>query len=118
MASQTILVVDDDDAVRLSLRDYLVEHGHRVLVASDGVGAIQHLIDNTVSVIVTDYRMDLLGGDYWVRFLKRFCSETPVYVISGFLPPEVEIPFPVLTKPFSYGELERRISQECGTEPA
>ncbi|MCK4514719.1 MAG: response regulator [Spirochaetaceae bacterium] len=118
MASQTVLVVDDDDAVRLSLRDYLIEHGHQVLVASDGVGAIQHLIDSTISVIVTDYRMDLFGGDYWIRFLKRFCSGTPVYVISGFLPPEVEIPFPVLTKPFSYGELERRISQEGGTEPA
>lgn len=117
MASQTILVVEDDDAIRLSLRDYLVNHGHQVLVASDGVGAIQHLIDSSVSVIVTDYRMDLLGGDYWVRFLERFCSETPVYIISGFLPPDIEVPFPVLTKPFDYGELERRISKEGGTEP-
>jgi len=98
------------------LRDYLVAHGHEVLVASDGVGAIQHLIDSTVSVIVTDYRMELLGGDYWVRFLERFCSETPVYIISGFLPPEIRVPFPVLTKPFNYGELEQRISQGGGAE--
>ncbi len=117
MASHTILVVDDDDAIRLSLRNYLEACGYRVLVASDGVGAIQHLIDADVSVIVTDYRMDPLGGDYWVRFLKRFCSETPVYIISGYLPSDVAVPFPILTKPFDYGELEQRISQELGTKP-
>ncbi|MBU8913138.1 MAG: response regulator [Spirochaetales bacterium] len=116
MASQTILVVEDDDAIRLSLRDYLVAHGHQVLVASDGVGAIQHLIDSDISVIVTDYRMELLGGDYWVRFLDRFCSKIPIYVISGFLPPDMEVPFPVLPKPFDYGELERLVSQGEGTE--
>ena len=117
MARQEVLVVDDDDGVRLSLRDYLVARGHQVFVASDGVGAIQHLIDSDISVIVTDYRMDLLGGDYWVRFLKRFCGGTPVYIISGFLPAEMEVPFPVLTKPFDYEELEKRISEGGRTEP-
>lgn len=116
VARRTVLVVEDDDAIRLSLRAYLEKHGHTVLVASDGVGAIQHLIDSEISVIVTDYRMELLGGDYWVRFLKRFCSETPVYIISGFLPPDMDVPFPVLTKPFEYAELERLISQEGETE--
>ena len=69
-----ILVVDDDDAIRLSLRDFLTNSGHDVLVASDGVGAIEHLIDSEISVIVTDSRMAPLGGDYWLRFLAKLSS--------------------------------------------
>jgi DNA-binding NtrC family response regulator len=117
MASHTVLVVDDDDALRLSLRDFLTRHGHHVFVASDGVGAIQHLIDNEISVVVTDYRMDLFGGDYWVRFLKRFCSDITVYVISGYLPSDMDVPFPVLAKPFDYADLERLIAGGHGTAP-
>jgi two-component system, cell cycle response regulator CpdR len=118
MASQTVLVVDDDDAIRLSLRDFLVERGHRVFVASDGVGAIRHLIDHEISVVVTDYRMELFGGDYWVRFLGRFCGQIAVFVISGYLPADMNIPFPLLTKPFDYADLEQMISSGGGTAPA
>lgn len=106
-----VLVVDDDDAVRLSLRDFLTNSGLEVLVASDGVGAIQHLIDDDVAAIVTDYRMEPLGGDYWVRFLNRFCADTPVFVISGYLPEGIEIPYPVLTKPFNYADLAARLRE-------
>ena len=73
--STTILLVEDEDAIRLTLRDYLERKSYRVLVASDGVGAIKQLLDNSVDVIVTDYRMEILGGDYWLRFLQKFCSD-------------------------------------------
>ena len=66
----TVLLVEDEDAIRLTLRDYLERKRYRVRVASDGVGAIKHLLDGSVDVIVTDYRMEVLGGDYWVRFLQ------------------------------------------------
>jgi DNA-binding response OmpR family regulator len=102
---RTILLVEDEDAIRLTLRDYLERKSYRVLVASDGVGAIKQLLDNTVDLIVTDYRMEILGGDYWLRFLQRFCADTAVIITSGFLRPEIPIPFEVLYKPFDYTEL-------------
>jgi len=114
MSGQTVLVVDDEDSLRLSLRDYLQRRGHTVLVASDGVGAIEHLIDSRIDVIITDYRMDLFGGDYWVRFLRRFCSDIRVILISGFLPPGMDVPFPVVGKPFDYDELEQLIVADRG----
>jgi CheY-like chemotaxis protein len=67
-----ILVVDDEDAIRLTLRDYLRKKGYEVLVASDGVGAIKQLLDYNIDLIITDYRMDVLGGDYWVKFIKKY----------------------------------------------
>jgi DNA-binding response OmpR family regulator len=104
-----VVVVDDDDDIRLSLRDYLRSRGYRVEVASDGVGAIRLLIDHDVSVVVTDYRMDLLGGNYWIRFLQRFVPKMPVLVISGFLNPDFDVPYPMFLKPFDYDILEARI---------
>lgn len=105
-----ILVVEDEDAIRLTLRDYLKKKGYDVLVASDGVGAIKQLLDYEVDVIVTDYRMDVLGGDYWIKFLKRYCAEKKVVITSGFLRPDFLIPFEVVYKPFDYSELESRVA--------
>lgn len=106
-----ILVVEDEDAIRLTLRDFLRKKGYEVLVASDGVGAIKQLLDYQVDIIITDYRMDVLGGEYWVKFLKKYCSEKKVIITSGFLRPDFFIPFEVIYKPFDYSELERHVSQ-------
>lgn len=106
----TVLIVEDEDAIRLTLRDYLRRKGYDILVASDGVGAIKQLLDHGVDLIVTDYRMDVLGGDYWIRFLERYCSDKQVFITSGFLKPEFPIPFHVLYKPFDYSELETMIA--------
>jgi CheY-like chemotaxis protein len=107
---RSVLVVEDEDAIRLTLRDYLEKRGYRVLVASDGVGAIKQLLDHEVDVIVTDYRMDVLGGDYWVKFLQKYCSDKRIIITSGFLRPEFNIPFDVLYKPFDYADLEESIA--------
>lgn len=105
-----ILIVEDEDAIRLTLRDYLKKKGYDVLVASDGVGAIKQILDYDIDTIVTDYRMDILGGEYWIKFLKRFCPEKKVIITSGFLRPDFEIPYPVIYKPFDYADLEKAIA--------
>ena len=104
-----VLVVEDEDSIRLTLRDYLRRKGYEVVVASDGVGAIKQVLDHSVDLIVTDYRMDVFGGDYWIRFLKEFFGDRRVIITSGFLQPEFPIPFPVVYKPFEYGDLEALI---------
>ncbi len=108
-AKPLILIVEDEDSIRLTLRDYLKRKGHDVIVASDGVGAIKQILDSPVDLVVTDYRMDILGGDYWIRFLQVFCPEKRVIITSGFLQPEFPIPFPVVYKPYDYAELEALI---------
>lgn len=104
-----ILVVEDEDAIRLTLRDYLRKKGYEVLVASDGVGAIKQLLDNDVRVIISDYRMDVLGGDYWVKFLQKYCPDMHIIITSGFLRPDFHIPYDVVYKPFDYADLEAKI---------
>lgn len=116
MSDKKVLIVEDEDAIRLTLRDFLKRKGYDVLVASDGVGAIKQLIDNQVSVIVSDYRMNVLGGEYWVKFLERYCKDIDVIITSGFLKPDFSIPFKVLYKPYDYGELEKSISEFLNKE--
>jgi CheY-like chemotaxis protein len=115
--SPLILIVEDEDSIRLTLRDFLKKKGHNVLVASDGVGAIKQILDHPVDLVVTDYRMDILGGDYWVRFLRTFCRDKKVIITSGFLQPEFPIPFPVVYKPYDYADLEALISKTL-SEPS
>jgi len=110
----TILIVEDEDSIRLTLRDFLKKKGYNVAVASDGVGAIKELLDHEVDVIVSDYRMDILGGDYWIRFLKKHCSEQKVIITSGFLKPDFPVTFPILYKPYDYSELEEMIAGAFG----
>lgn len=106
-----ILIVEDEDSIRIPLKDYLTRVGFSVLVASDGVGAIKHILDHTIAAIITDYRMDILGGDYWVRFLSKFCPDQRVLLTSGFLKSDLPLPFDVLTKPYSFLELETKLRE-------
>lgn len=110
-ADNLILIVEDEDSIRLTLRDYLRKKGYEVLVASDGVGAIKQLLDYDVDIILTDYRMDVLGGDYWIKFLKKYCPEKRVVITSGFLRPDFDIPYEVIYKPFDYADLEKRVRE-------
>jgi CheY-like chemotaxis protein len=86
------------------------------VVASDGAGAIEQLLDHEdISIIVSDYRMNVLGGSYWVRFLEKFCPEKQVIITSAYLDSEFNHSFPVLKKPYEFEELARRIkSMENG----
>lgn len=113
---KSLLLVEDEDDIRLTLREYLVRKGYEVHVASDGVGAIRQLLDYRIDMILSDYRMPSLGGDYWIRFLQKYCSNTKIIITSGFLSPEIPIPFPVIYKPFDYGELEERIAGELSDD--
>jgi DNA-binding response OmpR family regulator len=112
-----ILVVEDEDAIRLSLRDYLTKKGYEILVASDGVGALKQLLDFNVDLIVSDYRMDIFGGDYWIKFLCKYCADKRIIITSGFLRPDFEIPFDVVYKPFDYQDLEAHIAILLGAPP-
>ena len=106
-----ILIVEDEDSIRLTLRDYLKKVGYEVFVASDGTGAIQQMLDNEVDLIVSDYRMSVFGGHYWIKFLERYCTDKKVIVTSGYLQPDFDIPFPTVRKPFEYADLAKLIAE-------
>lgn len=113
----TILIVEDEDAIRLTLRDYLKKLGYEVHVASDGTGAIQQMLDHDIDVIVSDYRMSVFGGHYWIKFLERYCSDMKIIIASGYLQPDFSIPFPTVRKPFDYADMAQLIEETLASDP-
>ncbi|HVU32849.1 MAG TPA: PAS domain S-box protein [Opitutaceae bacterium] len=83
--NELILVVDDEEGIRSILRDTLVKHGYRVLVANDGADATaafaRHLAD--VELVITDLEMPAMNGAGLVRVLQRMKQGIRVVVSSG-----------------------------------
>lgn len=108
-----ILIVEDDDDLRLDMRNSFVDD-FEIFLASEGVGAIKILVDNDVDLIITDYKMDILGGMLWVKFLNKFCKDIKVIITSGFLSADnrSSIPYPIVYKPFTYEGLKEKIIEQ------
>lgn len=78
-----VLVVDDDLGVCRSLRDLLVAEGCEVLVATDGLRALEVLNGTSVDIIVSDVVMpDLDGYDLFMEVRRR--GNTPVILMTGY----------------------------------
>ena len=78
----TVLVVDDDEAVRLSLRAIL-EDTCEVLEAPDGEGALRILRDRSVDVVTLDQQMPGSSGMDVLPRIKAFDPSIAVAVITG-----------------------------------
>ncbi len=78
-----VLVVDDDLGVCRSLRDLLAAEGCDVLVATDGLRALEVLNHSPVDIIVSDVVMpDLDGYDLFMEVKRR--GTTPVILMTGY----------------------------------
>lgn len=75
-SGHVILVVDDQEEARSSLRRLLEEEGHRVLTASSGEEALAVLRQQDVHLLVIDYVMPRMSGGELVQRIR----ETDLYV--------------------------------------
>jgi CheY-like chemotaxis protein len=66
-----VLVVDDDPSIREMLRDILTEEGHGVVMARDGVEALQVLEREGNFLVLLDLMMPRLDGHGVIRALER-----------------------------------------------
>jgi CheY-like chemotaxis protein len=83
LAGLRVLVVDDDLGVCRSLRDLLMAEGCEVLVASDGLRALEVLERAPVDAVISDVVMpDLDGYDLFMEVRRR--GSTPVILMTGY----------------------------------
>lgn len=81
--SCTILVVDDDEAMRTLLVDALQEKGCRVIESENGTDALNVLKVVVPNMIVTDLKMP--GGGYpYLRRLQEGAPRCPIVVITAY----------------------------------
>lgn len=78
-----ILVVDDDRAVRDSLRRSLAFNGYQVDLASDGVAALEAVQSNRPDAMVLDVMMPRLDGLEVCRRMRAAGDELPILVLTA-----------------------------------
>src|SRR5271167_3924057 len=79
-----VLVVDDEENIRLVLRTLLKKHGYEVEVAEGGEAALTALESFDPDVILTDVRMPRMGGLDLLATLKAKQHAATVIVMSAY----------------------------------
>lgn len=83
MAEQdNILIVEDNDFVRMQIVRYLQESGFATVEAKDGNEALKTIGADT-SLAIVDMRMEPMGGLDFVRAIRGKDMETPVIIVTG-----------------------------------
>ncbi len=103
----TALLVDDEDLVRLSTADMLMDLGFEVVEAQSAEEAL-HMLNEGLhpDLVVTDHLMPGMTGLELARDLRALRPHLPVLIVSGYAEMDGIAPgFPRLTKPFRSAEL-------------
>ena len=79
-----ILVVEDNDVLRGSVVQALVENGHNVSEVGDGEEATGRLQEESYDVVLTDMRMPKKSGLEVLRFAKQVNDLTVAIVMTAF----------------------------------
>ncbi len=79
---RTVLVVEDDEAIRLVLRTNLEDDGYRVLEAGTAEQGLILMLDERVDVVLVDLRLPGIQGLDLVRSL-RATSQVPIIIVTA-----------------------------------
>lgn len=117
MDAHSILVVDDDNYIRLFLQETLEGKGYRVELAEDGEAALAKIKAEPPDLVLTDLKMPKMDGLELLQAVNKFDQPPGVIIITAYGTVETAVKamkqgaFDYLTKPFSITEIESRLSR-------
>jgi DNA-binding response OmpR family regulator len=112
--SSQVLVVDDDESVRVLVRKVLSRFGYTIREAANGLEAIHSITTNPPDIVLLDLTLPDMDGTEVLERLRK-TTALPVIVVSARQEEQDRIlgldlgADDYLTKPFSIGELEARV---------
>jgi CheY-like chemotaxis protein len=112
MSASTILVVEDDNIVRMLIVDVLEELQYNVLEAADGKEALAFLGDTAqiIDLLMTDQGLPDMTGTLLADKARQLRATVPVLFASGYAE-NIDIPSGMhcIGKPFSIDQLRDKV---------
>jgi PAS domain S-box-containing protein len=117
--TETILMVEDEDALREMIREILELEGYTVLVANNGYEALSicEKYERAIDLLITDVVMPELSGRELAERLSRNCSKAKVLFMSGYTDDAIirhgvlQAGASFLQKPFSPDALTHKVRE-------
>ena len=113
MLQGVALLVDDEDMVRASTADMLMDLGYGIEEAASAEAALTLLnAGMKPDLLITDHLMPGMTGVELVRAVREKYPDLPALIVSGYAEVDGIAPdLPRLTKPFRRGELAEKLSK-------
>ncbi|WP_437850150.1 response regulator [Sorangium sp. So ce363] len=112
-----VLVIDDEEGMRITLAASLELEGYEVVEARDGIHALELVRQQAFTLVISDIRMPGLNGVETFRELKRIQPELTVVLMTAFALERLieeaiaEGVYTVIHKPFSMDHLARIVAR-------
>ena len=126
VSGATVLVIDDEEAIRDVVRDLLASRGFHVLTADDGARGIEVFAENAdkIDLVLLDMTMPGLDGGQVLRAIAAQRPQVKVIISSGYAQEHVAERLAELRvaafvhKPYTTDALIDKIGDVLATEPA
>jgi two-component system cell cycle sensor histidine kinase/response regulator CckA len=118
----TVLLAEDEEAVRELASEFLRSSGYEVIAGKDGLDALEKAEQErgAIDVLVTDVVMPRMRGTELAQRLKRARPRIKIVYMSGYLQHNSDEGFVAdsahLQKPFSRGSLLKKMREALGQE--
>jgi len=82
--AKTVLVVDDDEDIRVNISDILEDLGYQVDTAEDGVRALELVERQNYDVALLDYKMPGMDGATLYSRIKEICPQMVAIMVTAY----------------------------------
>jgi signal transduction histidine kinase/ActR/RegA family two-component response regulator len=124
LGAARILLVDDDETVRMTTRGMLEDMALQVVEAAGGAEALALLAtDRAFDLLVIDFAMPGMNGSQCAGQIRALWPEAPLLFVTGYVENDglrswVDLGVPTLRKPFTQADLAIALSNAIGKAPA
>ncbi len=112
-----ILIIDDDPAMVSVISEICHERGHQTVAFNSGQKALDSLATQAPQLVISDLKMDKVGGLEILKECRELLPQTPVILITAYAKVESALEamklgaYDYITKPFKVDELQLTIQR-------